>query len=133
MISGTIKSIREEYTEETTLPHSRPKVGHTQYYSEWLEIKMMQMEQSVQILTEENKELKKDSDTLSFFKHWMVKKYRSLREFLEIGQDTIKRQKDVKEDNSLNILIIERRNELAKSYMEGIKGLFKFNGFNDLD
>ena len=40
MISREVQALRDEFKKETTLPHSRPGQGHTQYYAEWLEIKL---------------------------------------------------------------------------------------------
>ena len=40
MISKEIQELRDEFKKQTTLPHSRPYQGHTQYYAEWLEIKL---------------------------------------------------------------------------------------------
>jgi hypothetical protein len=49
-----IKKLREEFTKETTLPHSRPGQGHTQYYAEHVEIKYMEQQAEIERLKGEN-------------------------------------------------------------------------------
>ena len=45
-----IKKLREEFTKQTTLPHSRPGQGHTQYYAEHVEIEYMKQQQTIESL-----------------------------------------------------------------------------------
>lgn len=49
MVSERIKRIRELYSKETTLEHSNQN-GHTQYYSEWLELKLAKAESNLKAL-----------------------------------------------------------------------------------
>jgi hypothetical protein len=48
-----IKKLREDFTKETTLPHSRLGQGHTQYYAEYVEIKYMEQQQEIERLKTE--------------------------------------------------------------------------------
>lgn len=58
MVSEGIKKLRDEFKKETTLSHIKQGVGHTQYYSEWLEIKLDNQQQEIENL---NKKLLKTS------------------------------------------------------------------------
>ncbi len=49
-VAKEIRELREEFTRETTLPHSRPGQGHTQYYAEHVEIKYMEQQQEIERL-----------------------------------------------------------------------------------
>lgn len=43
-----IKKLREDFTKQTTLPHSRPGEGHTQYYAEHVEIMYMEQQKEIE-------------------------------------------------------------------------------------
>jgi len=69
MISKEIQSIRDQYKKETTLNHSKQGLGHTQYYSEWSEYKMVEQQQQIQRLqsTPTNNEIEDAKESLRLY------------------------------------------------------------------
>jgi len=69
MVSKEIQSIRDQYKKETTLNHTKQGLGHTQYYSEWSEYKMVDQQQEIQRLqsTPTNNEIEDAKESLRLY------------------------------------------------------------------